>query len=306
MSDLARQTERGQRHRTIAVPTDAGAAAPAAIAPSDDQLYQAAHVLKLTYPFLKGRLRANQRRTAIATSLLARRGVDIAACDVLEVGCHIGFGVFAVGTTGRRVGLEHFGENVEKARSLASLFGDARAEFHQGTAAALPFEDESFDFVQTHHVIEHMEPGIWQSYLDEMARVLRPGGLCLLSFPHWHYPVEGHYHLPFLHWLPRRMRPRLARWSPQYRRVHEAEKTYLRTADRQEDVSFTEFPKIKRVRTLARRALFEVEDVTREFLRDDRMKALLGAMKQRIAIALARTWICPERKFLLHKRDQQT
>jgi hypothetical protein len=36
----------------------------------------------------------------------------------------------------------------------------------------------------------------------EMARVLRPGGIIFFSGPNKLFPIEPHYYLPFLHWLP--------------------------------------------------------------------------------------------------------
>jgi SAM-dependent methyltransferase len=46
-------------------------------------------------------------------------------------------------------------------------------------ADALPFDDESFDVVVSTEMLEH-DPRPWRS-LDEMARVLRHGGVLLLT-----------------------------------------------------------------------------------------------------------------------------
>lgn len=58
------------------------------------------------------------------------------------------------------------------ARSVAA-FGD-RAAAQEADAAALPFDDGSFDLVLScamlHHVVH------WETALKEAARVLRPGG----------------------------------------------------------------------------------------------------------------------------------
>ena len=44
------------------------------------------------------------------------------------------------------------------------------------------FEDHSFDFVFSHHVFQHVsEDAIIESYLREIARVLRPGGVAVLQ-----------------------------------------------------------------------------------------------------------------------------
>ena len=50
-----------------------------------------------------------------------------------------------------------------------------------GSALALPFEDASFDIVAAFDVIEHCDPE--QAALEEVARVLAPGGRLLMSVP---------------------------------------------------------------------------------------------------------------------------
>lgn len=63
--------------------------------------------------------------------------------------------------------------------------------FVQVDSANLPFDDESFDIVLSHHVIEHVpEQGV---HLDEMYRVLRGDGVGYLGTPNRTSPVmEGH------------------------------------------------------------------------------------------------------------------
>lgn len=55
----------------------------------------------------------------------------------------------------------------------------------------LPFEDGFFDIVLSHHVIEHV--GNQDLHLEEIRRVLRPGGLAYLATPNKSSPImEGH------------------------------------------------------------------------------------------------------------------
>ena len=44
-----------------------------------------------------------------------------------------------------------------------------------------PFDDGQFDFVFLTSVFTHMVPGDLENYLKEIARVLRPGGRCLIT-----------------------------------------------------------------------------------------------------------------------------
>jgi SAM-dependent methyltransferase len=59
----------------------------------------------------------------------------------------------------------------------------------------LPFEDDSFDFVYSTSVMEHVvNPG---TALEEIARVLRPDGLSIHCFPSRWRPREPHMYTPF-------------------------------------------------------------------------------------------------------------
>lgn len=56
---------------------------------------------------------------------------------------------------------------------------------------ALPFDDVTFDIVTSISVIEHLRnPSL---YLDEVRRVLRPGGHLIVVTPHWPYAARTFY-----------------------------------------------------------------------------------------------------------------
>jgi len=63
-----------------------------------------------------------------------------------------------------------------------------RVSFVCGDATALPFHDASFDAVTMFDLIEHVPDDV--RAMAEVRRVLRPGGVLLLSTPHarWRYP----------------------------------------------------------------------------------------------------------------------
>jgi SAM-dependent methyltransferase len=59
---------------------------------------------------------------------------------------------------------------------------------------ALPFADDSFDFIVSHQVFEHVrQPAL---ACRELARVLRPGGVSIHVFPSRHRLVEPHVYVP--------------------------------------------------------------------------------------------------------------
>jgi SAM-dependent methyltransferase len=59
-----------------------------------------------------------------------------------------------------------------------------------GSAVALPFADESFDVIAAFDVIEHCEPE--SITLRELRRVLRPGGVLVVSVPAYQWAWSDH------------------------------------------------------------------------------------------------------------------
>jgi len=96
--------------------------------------------------------------------------------------------------------VEHLPELRDQFPDLALIQGDGRA---------LPFANESFDFVYSHAVIEHVGSQTQQiRFLAEALRVARHG--ILITTPNRWHPLEPHTGLPLLHFLP----------APVYRAVY--------------------------------------------------------------------------------------
>jgi len=72
-----------------------------------------------------------------------------------------------------------------------------------GNGYTLPFTDGTFDVVICAQVYEHMTDP--QEMVNEIARVLKPGGFCFFSGPNRLAIMEEHYWLPFLSWLPHKI-----------------------------------------------------------------------------------------------------
>jgi len=92
---------------------------------------------------------------------------------LLDVGCSRGLFVEAA------VGLGFQAEGVEPAPHVAAAARAAGLNVHTGLLDAQGFPGESFDAVTLFEVVEHLkDPG---SLLRECCRVLKPGGIILLS-----------------------------------------------------------------------------------------------------------------------------
>lgn len=68
---------------------------------------------------------------------------------------------------------------------------DASFDFRLVTSERLPFDDEYFDIVVSHHVIEHVQDQ--HLHLQEIRRVTRPDGIAYLATPNRTSPImKGH------------------------------------------------------------------------------------------------------------------
>ena len=72
---------------------------------------------------------------------------------------------------------------IEKATAAAANAGASNAEFRTAGAYALPFDDAAFDRVFSHALLEHLAAP--QRVMNEMVRVLKPGGHLGVCSPDW-------------------------------------------------------------------------------------------------------------------------
>ena len=99
--------------------------------------------------------------------------------DVLDVASGEGYGAALIGQVANTVtGLEIAPEVVDHATQAYARNG---VRFMQGDARAMPILAELFDVVVSFETIEHIAEQ--EDFLDEVRRVLRPGGLLIVSTP---------------------------------------------------------------------------------------------------------------------------
>lgn len=143
---------------------------------------------------------------------------------VLEIGCGEGGNLLAFAELGCQVkGIDIDEGRIEEARKF---FAEAHQE---GTFLCQNFtlsepptnEEERFDLVLCHDVIEHIEPPYKQEFVAHIKPFLRHGGIVFFGFPAWQNPFGGHQQIsnglasktPFVHLLPNPVYRAALRWS---------------------------------------------------------------------------------------------
>jgi len=97
----------------------------------------------------------------------------------VDVGC--GAGAMAKAIKRERPDLSVNGVDVSRSAIATARVDSEGVEFRISTASHLPFDDASVDAATMFDVLEHLEQP--ETVLEEIARILKPGGLFHLALP---------------------------------------------------------------------------------------------------------------------------
>ena len=134
-------------------------------------------------------------------------GLPLQKFTCLDLGCSNGLITLEISPLfASVVGLDYDGQAVLMSPA------EKRSEvlFIHGDAMRLPFPDQSFEAVICSQVYEHVPNDL--RLFAEIERILKPGGVVFFSGPNKVFPIEPHYYLPGLHWLPEK-------WADGYLRL---------------------------------------------------------------------------------------
>jgi arsenite methyltransferase len=111
---------------------------------------------------------------------------------VLDLGCGAGTDLLIAaqmtGSAGRVIGVDMTATMLERARQSATEMGLTNVELHESLIEALPLDDASVDVVISNGVIDLVPDK--DAVLDEIDRVLRPGGRLQLADVIIHHEVS--------------------------------------------------------------------------------------------------------------------
>ena len=131
--------------------------------------------------------------------------------EVLDVGSGQGHVAAELALRCRRVmGIEPSAVLFEQARALQRDRRIANLEFRRAGVEDLT-DTEAFDLIVLDNVLEHLKDQ--KEALRRLSRALRPGGAIYILTPNKLWPLEVHYGLPFLSWLPLPLANRYLRWT---------------------------------------------------------------------------------------------
>jgi SAM-dependent methyltransferase len=174
-------------------------------------------------------------------------------------------------------------------QSASNRFQKGNLVFQVGDALDTKLPSASVDVVICSQVYEHVPDA--KAMIDEIFRLLRPGGICYFAAGNRFAWNEPHYNLPLLSAIPRPLAHRYIRLAGKAHHYHELHFSYWG------------------LRRLVRR--FEVHDYTGKLIEDPKTYKVEymippGSRKHRIAKAIVRHayWLVPSYIWLLRKPEQ--
>ena len=146
-----------------------------------------------------GRLQKARKTVAVILDVLKQDGIDPGETRLLDIGCSTGiltrhYAEFF----GNVVGIDIDDGAVEWARLNRAK---ENVSYRVADSMELPFLTGEFDLVTCTHIYEHVPDA--QRMLDEIHRVLRPGGICYFAAENRLRVWDGHYNLPLVTLLPK-------------------------------------------------------------------------------------------------------
>jgi GT2 family glycosyltransferase/ubiquinone/menaquinone biosynthesis C-methylase UbiE len=100
---------------------------------------------------------------------------------VLDIACGEGYGSGMLSKHAKQVyGVDI---NAELIAHASKTYGQKNISFLHGSAAAIPLPDQCVDMLVSFETIEHVPADIQTKFVSEAKRVLKPGGLMIISTP---------------------------------------------------------------------------------------------------------------------------
>lgn len=144
------------------------------------------------------------RTKALIEKTAREVGFASAPWTVADIGCGAGTQSLLWAADGHVVhGVDINARLVELGRERASRAG-VPVQLSVGSAVDLPWPAQSMDVCLCPELLEHVAD--WESCLQEVVRILRPGGMALITTTNTLCPVQQEFYLPLYSWYPARLK----------------------------------------------------------------------------------------------------
>ena len=101
---------------------------------------------------------------------------------VLDIACGEGYGSAIISSyAASSIGVDLDQEVINEAKTKYAEINNL--SFICGSAASIPCEDDSFDVVVSFETIEHLSEEMQEQFMNEIKRVMVPGGVLIMSTP---------------------------------------------------------------------------------------------------------------------------
>jgi SAM-dependent methyltransferase len=108
--------------------------------------------------------------------------IELAATSLLDLGCNVGELLGAAARLFPQLKLA--GVDVNRVAIETARRNVPHADLHHYDGPPLPFADHAFDYVTCIEVLEHIPESQRRATIEEVWRVLKPGGKFILRCPH--------------------------------------------------------------------------------------------------------------------------
>jgi SAM-dependent methyltransferase len=142
-----------------------------------------------------------ERYQAERLGMLEEAAGPLGKLELLDLGAGMGGFAVAAALGGAAVTACEYNPDYCRIIELRAARHGLRLPVFNAAGEALPFPGGAFDAVTAWDVLEHVQDP--RRVLEELARVLRPGGHALITAINRRAWVDPHYHIAGLNWLPR-------------------------------------------------------------------------------------------------------
>jgi len=168
-----------------------------------------------------GRLQKARKTVAILLDALRCDGIEAGQTRLLDIGCSTGILTRHYAEYfGQVVGIDIDDGAIEWA--IRNRCAD-NLSYRVGDSMDLPFAQNEFDLVTCTHIYEHVPDA--QRMLNEIYRVLRPGGMCYFAAENRLRIWDGHYNLPLVTVFPKPIADLYVRFSGRGQQRYETHRT---------------------------------------------------------------------------------